>query len=317
MVLDPWRQVTVLAGRQMSLVSSRDLDHLRVGLALRRTWLRQGRLSVERPGVFRIAGAARTWRSGVLGATMAAGPDAVASHLTAAALHGLGPTISEAVAPVRVATRPFHVTSPRRLRLDDVAGHIHRLDTSDRAVSGGVPVTSLERTLWDLATMFDAAVLGRCVDEGIRRGACLETLRCWAERNRGGGRLRRWPMRQVLGERLPDFDPGANPWEQGWDRWWEQSGLPEATRQYPVVVAGRRYVLDRAIPALKLGVEWNGYAYHGRRSNFDRDSFRRADLMAAGWELIEVTSNWDPERLVAVVTAVVDRRRREMGADPP
>jgi predicted transcriptional regulator of viral defense system len=68
-------------------------------------WIREG------PGVYRMAGAPRTWHGRVMAAVLAAGPDALASHRTAAHLWGL----DGFQAPGRVdVTVPRHARPPRR-----------------------------------------------------------------------------------------------------------------------------------------------------------------------------------------------------------
>src|SRR3954470_15289693 len=51
-----------------------------------RTWLSHGELERVVPTVYRVGGAPVTWRQKVLAAVLAAGPGAIASHATAAAL---------------------------------------------------------------------------------------------------------------------------------------------------------------------------------------------------------------------------------------
>ncbi len=77
----------------------------------------------------------------------------------------------------------------------------------------------------------------------------------------------------------------------------------------PVTARGRRYVLDRAIPELRIGIEWNGFDSHGTRSAFDRDSDRRADLTAAGWHMVDFTSRSGAERLAAAVAGAIRARQ--------
>jgi hypothetical protein len=102
--------------------------------------------------------------------------------------------------------------------------------------------------------------LGRLCDEALRRRvATLPRLRAVVEAHRGGGRQWLEPIRAVLADRTPGYDPGANDWEQRMDRLWGQFGLPPAERQYRVRVARRTYRLDRAIVTLKIGVERNGF----------------------------------------------------------
>ncbi len=65
-----------------------------------------------------------------------------------------------------------------------------------------------------------------------------------------------------------------------------------------------RYRLDFAYPALRLGIELDGYAYHAGRANWRGDLRRRNDLVAHGWTLLHFT--WedvtgDPHTVVRVL----------------
>jgi hypothetical protein len=94
------------------------------------------------------------------------------------------------------------------------------------------------------------------------------------------------------------------------DRLWEAWGLPTSVRQHPVRANGHTYVLDRAVPELKIGIEWNGFETHGTRSGFDRDSDKRADLTAAGWHMVDFTTRSTPDRICRAVLAAVAQRQR-------
>jgi hypothetical protein len=254
-------------------------------------------------GVYRHVGAPVTWAQAVLAAVLASGPGAAASHTTAARIWEL---------KVVGDLEALHVTARRQIRLDGVRSHIVPLSARERTRLNGIPITTAERTVLDLAGMLTVTELGGCVDDGLRRRLIrLERLRQLVERAPTCGRRSIRPMRLVLADRPCGYDPGGSDWEKEMDRLWEDLGLPPAVRQYPVTANGHRYILDRAIPELRIGVEWNGFAAHGGRSAFDYDSNRRADLTAAGWHMLDFTSRSDPDRLVAAVRGAI--RTRESG----
>lgn len=93
-------------------------------------------------GVYRLCDFPATAFEDVIEACLWAGPDAVASHGTALAVHGLGDAMPPAV----------HLTVPRRLRKHRSGVVVHRADVPPRDVTAreGVPVTTIERTLGDL-----------------------------------------------------------------------------------------------------------------------------------------------------------------------
>jgi hypothetical protein len=163
--------------------------------------------------------------------------------------------------------------------------------------------------LVDLSRFYTAPELGSICDEALRRrNTTLRRLRSIVEQNRMSGRRRLQSIEQVLADRIPGYDPGANDWEQRMDRMWDKWGLPPATRQHRLRLGGHTYVLDRAIVDLKIAIEWNGFETHGSRTGFDRDSDRRARLSAAGWFPLDFTSRTSPELICETVHAVVAER---------
>jgi hypothetical protein len=300
------RAVDRIASRQLAMVTSTQLDEIGFGRGTREKWLATGQLKRMRRGVYMLPGVAPTWDASVLAAVLAAGPQAVVSHLTAAHLWQLfdGPP-PETVRPC------IHITAPWRHHLAGVKLHRRRLDDREQTRYRSIPVTTPARTLFDLATMLDADQLGRCVDEALRRRLLtVSELGRLLQQHAGAGRRRLRPLRAVLAQRLAGFDPGANEWEQRMDRQWKQLGLPASRRQYWVNVAGGRCRVDRAVPELKLAVEWVGKAYHSLDGRYARDRMRISDLVQAGWDVIEVTPEWSPNRIYATVMAKVAERRQ-------
>jgi hypothetical protein len=298
------RGIDRIARRQRSLITSSQLRDLGLGPS-GRYWARAGgRLTSVRRGVYVLPGAQFTWETAVLAAVLAAGPDAVASHMTAACLWDLFD--GSPAAPGSV----IHLSGPKDRRLEGVVLHRGARPARERSRRWSVPVTSVARTLFDLASVLDAGQLGRCTDEALRRSLLdLRELRGILEVHAGGGRRRLTPLRQVLSERGSGYDPGASKWEKRMDRLWDELGLPAAKRQYPIVANGTRRRVDRAIPELRLAVEWVGKEYHGQVGRFGRDRLRISDLVQCGWDVLEVTPGWTATRLRATVLAKVAERR--------
>jgi hypothetical protein len=299
-------KVDRLGRSQRGLVTAAQLEQLGLGASGRYWAIAGGRLTPIRRGVYLLPGAQVSWETSVLAAALAAGPDAVASHLTAATLWELFDGTTQAARHASI-----QLTGPTQHRLKGVDMHRRLLDPTERSSRRKVPVTSAARTIFDLATVIDAALLGRCTDEALRRRAVnLREIRRMVELHRGPGRRRLDPIHQVLAQRLPGYDAGANDWEQRMDWLWDELGLPAAPRQHRVVAGGRQHRVDRAIPDLRLAVEWVGNEYHGQVGRFARDRIRISDLVQAGWDVLEVTPGWTPGRLRATVLAKVAERSR-------
>ena len=293
------------AATQYGLVSAGQLRDMGLTDEQRRHLLAYGFIRGVRRSVYLMAGVPPCWEQAILAAVMAAGPGAVVSHATAGAWWQLKHCPRETSDDGAI-----HLSSSRQLRLKGVVGHRRPLVAAHQRTYRRVPVTSPEQTIIDLAASLTEAQLGECVDDALRRSLIrLERLRSMVDAaGRAGRRLIR-PLRRVLADRIAGYDPGANAWEQGRDRGWDASGLPPSVRQFKVTANGRRYRLDRAIPDLKIGIEWNGFTTHGTRSAFDYDSNKRADLTAAGWHMLDFTSRTPPERMCQAVLAAVQQRQ--------
>ena len=94
-------------------------------------------------GIYRLCDFPATPFEDVIEACLWAGPDAVAGHGTALAVHGLGDAMPAVI----------HLIVPRRFRKHRAGVVVHQatLDRRDLTVRGGVPVTTVERTIRDLA----------------------------------------------------------------------------------------------------------------------------------------------------------------------
>jgi hypothetical protein len=292
-----------LAARQHALIAVSQLA--RAGMSRRQVKyaLEAGILLGVRRGIYRLAGTPPTWEQTVLAAVLAAGAGAVASHSTAAALWALKHSDRHHTG--------LHVTAPRQLRLSGVVAHKRRLPSTSRASVHGIPVTRPEQTILDIAVTMPAGQLGACVDDADRRG--LISRRRLGRLAEASASRNAAVLRGLLADPLPG-GPAASEWEHRMDRLWNELGLPPAVRHCKVMTGGRRYEIDRAIPELKIGVEWNGYEHHGGRSAFHYDSERRADLTAEGWHMIDFTYRSSPLRIVRAVLRAVQERSVGPGA---
>jgi hypothetical protein len=178
-------------------------------------------------------------------------------------------------------------------------------------------VTTVSRTLLDLATQLDAHHLGRLVDDALRsRLVTLRELERVSSVTFGATTRRRsgaWGVLAAVEDRRSGPGPGANAWEERMDRAWDRMGLPVAARQHWIRTPHGSYCVDRALVELKIAIEWNGYEYHGQRGRFDRDSDRRGHLLEAGWLVLDFTSRSSIEHIRRTVLAAVAQRRQVLG----
>ncbi|MGI8983232.1 MAG: type IV toxin-antitoxin system AbiEi family antitoxin domain-containing protein, partial [Acidimicrobiales bacterium] len=110
-------RVAALAERQHGVFGRGQAVALGVTPSAVQHRLRTGRWELVRPGLYRLPGSPRTWEQRLMAVTLAAGPGAVASHCSSAALLGL--------AGFRRTGR-FDVTIPRSRRSRHSDATVHR-----------------------------------------------------------------------------------------------------------------------------------------------------------------------------------------------
>lgn len=303
-----YRELDRLAGRQHGLIGVRQAQRHRLTRRQLDWCRRTGETVGIRHGVSRWCGTPVSWRTMAAAAVLAArkggGGDraAVLSHRSAGVLWGLLPPPAQ--------EERLEITAPKQHRLQGVTAHRHTLTDRERTTCHGIPVTTVERTLLDLAESCEADELGLLIDEALRRQlTTVAKLHATLAAHAGQGRRRTAPMREAMAERGAGYHPGGSAREQERDRLWDRLGLPPATRQHKVRIRGKTYVLDRAIVELKIGIEWNSREWHDTRSRFYYDSDRRNDLTQEGWLILDFTMRTSPERIVRTVMAAVEQRK--------
>jgi hypothetical protein len=294
--MTPDQVIARIASRQHSLVT---LVQLREA-GLRRHHIDRrvaaGRLERIRPAVYAVTGSPPSWEQAVFAAVLAAGPGAVASHLTAGALWDLPGFDGNGI---EVTT-----DRPHCARLDGVRSHrTVAFLAVEHTTLRRIPVTSVARTLVDMSGMLTVAQLGRAADHAARHGllrfADLRT--CVAGLPPAPGR-RPSRIHRMLARRLPGYDAGDSDLETRFARAIVAAGLPEPIQQHWVRLGSRRCRIDLAYPDVKLAIEIDGWDTHRTRTAFDDDRARANDLVIGGWRLLRFTSRTANEAAVILVT---------------
>jgi very-short-patch-repair endonuclease len=263
--------------------------------------VRRGELHVIHRGVYAVGHTAITWEGRCLAAVLAR-RGAVASHVTAAWIHGL----------LRSRPGTIHLTAPTRQRLKrDFVVHFARLDPDDVTTVDGIPVTSPARTVLDLAPDESARDLGRLLERADDR-ELLDRRRFEATLARAGGHPGRGRFEAALRAYEPEQATLRSQLERRFRRLVLAAGLPRP--QTNVAVEG--YELDCYWEAEGFAVELDVYATHGSPRSFETDREREDDLLLAGIELIRVTGvrlEREPRQTIARVAAHLERRRHAAG----
>lgn len=229
------------------------------------------------------------------------------SHRSAGALWGLS-----VPAPCGI-----DVVTPSTVRIDQPGVRQHRskeLYVADLAWHGPVPVTTVARTLVDCIPFLLGRRLAWTVDDAVRQGLLdLSDLSACASRLDHRGRRLLRTLRPVLADRIDGRLPGGSRRELDVLDVLAAAGVPLPVQQFPVNVGGRVRVLDFAYPDEMIGLEWDGYAEHGRiRSTFDDDRLRGNDLAVAGWLMLHFTSNSPAGHVVARTAEALRLRGRHL-----
>lgn len=210
-----------------------------------------------------------------MAAVMACGPGALLSHFSAAELWDIRRSGS-----MLEVTRRSGGTPRRGIRLHQTKV----LEEAEIATKDGIPVTSAERTLLDLAARLDEKQIERALVAADRVGRLSwpELLRLIERtpRRPGVGRLRR-----IAAQVDPNAVAAASPLEVDFLALCRRAGLPKP--QVNVLVDGR--LVDFLWPERKVIVETDGYAFHADRPAFERDHVGTATLERLGYRVHRAT----------------------------
>jgi very-short-patch-repair endonuclease len=239
----------------------------------------EGRVAARRlrplhRGVYAVGHEALTWRARVLAAVCACGPGALASHRAAGAIHGL-------ISFSRIEVTVAHAARARR----GIAVHRSRhIAAEDRTVVDAIAVTSVARTLVDLADVLNERQLTRAVRQAellkVFDLRAVEAALARVAGRKGGHRLRR-----VLVAYQPEPHLLRSRAERKLKRLCERHRLPQP--QFNVSVGG--YEVDVYWPEAKLALEFDGVETHQTRFAFHEDRRRDRALAAEGVQTLRVT----------------------------
>ncbi len=227
-----------------------------------------------------------------MAAVLAYGGWAVLSHRSAAALWGLMRPRS----PVDVTClqgRPGR----KGIRL-----HRSSVGDDERGVQAGIPLTSLPRTLLDLAEVIDEQRLKRAFDEADR----LKLLRMPEMERvcaRAGKRKGLVAIRRLTADGQEPVE-GRSPLENRFAEFCHAhlSDLPAPLTNVSIL----DHEVDAYWPARRLVVEMDSWEFHSHRAAFESDRARDAKMQAAGYRVVRFTSR----RLDAEPAKIANELRR-------
>jgi very-short-patch-repair endonuclease len=263
-----------LAGRQHGVVARRQLAALGLSPDAIDRRLRAKRLLPLYRSVYAVGHRRGTRESAWMAAVLASGPGAVLSHRPAGAAWG-----------VCGSGGPPEVTVARQRRpRPGIELHRGPLPADETTVHDGIPVTTVPRTIFDMASGLDLRRLERVVNEA-------EVLHLWDELSlvdlldryprRPGARS----VRAVLHARGRGATITRSELEVLCLAFADRFGFPPPETN--VVIEG--YQVDCVWREQRLIIEVDGWATHRTRAAFERDRAKSRALQAAGWRCIAVT----------------------------
>jgi hypothetical protein len=208
-----------------------------------------------------------------MAAALAGGEGAVLSHWSAAALWR-----------IRGGGGVVHLTSPSRYRSSGtIRRHRALLPADEVAVEDGIPVTTVPRTILDLAA---AGATEHAVEAALRQAE----FRRLHDRLSLPDLLDRYPrhrgVRAIRAALVRLSEAPGNTNSRLEDRFLpflDRHDLPRPHLNVWLEVGGRRFQVDCLWPASKQIVELDGWEGHGTRTAFREDRARDRKLRVAGY----------------------------------
>jgi hypothetical protein len=213
-----------------------------------------------------------------MAAVLASGPGAVLSHRTAGQLRGIvprAPIEPEVSRPTTFKARP------------GIVAHCASLPEDEFGEIRGIPVTSLSRTLFDLAAVLPRRGVERALNEAEVRGLTdrlsVPDLMARYPRRRGSATLR-----ELLASKAP-ADITRNDFEELFVGFLDAHGLPRPLFNGTLPVRGRLLRPDCMWKAERLIVELDGREVHATERAFESDRQRDRVLLVEGWRSTRIT----------------------------
>ncbi|HET9677361.1 MAG TPA: DUF559 domain-containing protein [Solirubrobacterales bacterium] len=237
-----------------------------------------------------------------MAAVLASGPAALLSHQTAAALWDLRGYSGGAIH----VTVPRKSTSSKRIRR-----HLSHVPEDERGVEEGIPVTSVHRTIFDLAAVVSVDDVIAMVKEAEYRNRY--------DRLSLPDLLDRYPAKRVSRRlrfalnRINEEPPGRqrSKLEERFAPFLRWHHLPLPRFNDPISLSGRNYEVDCHWPDLRQIVELDDWEGHRTKSAFQDDRARDRALRVAGYSVVHLTWNQlddEPEQIAADLRVLLGDR---------
>ena len=209
-----------------------------------------------------------------MAAVLAYGPGTVLSHRAG----GAHWQIVRPAGPCEVT-----IATPRRSR-PGIRVHRAALPADEVTVHEGIPITTVPRTLFDLATGLPQRQLERAINEAevlhLWDGLSLDRLLHRYPRHKGNN-----AVRAALQQRRQGSSVTKSELEEMFLALTDAAGIPRPE----INVLVESFEVDAVWRDVRLVVELDGRDTHGTAAAFERDRVRDRALQVAGWRPVRIT----------------------------
>jgi Transcriptional regulator, AbiEi antitoxin/Protein of unknown function (DUF559) len=286
------RELASLAGRQHGVVGRWQLQELGLSEKMIKTRIAHGGLNRLHRGVYAVGHRATTVESRWMAAVLAHGPHAVLSHRSAGqlwGLHQLSRIQPEVTCPGSKKTKKGIVAHRGTLLRDEVVW------------VRGIPVTSVPRTMFDLAATRSEREVERAWNEMEVR-ELRDRLSVPRLLERYPGRKGSLVLARLAGRKELPVGITRNELEEAFLALVDRFGLPRPRMNAHLAVRERFYEIDCLWEDRGVAIELDGGAVHKTTKAFHDDRERDRILTAEGFTTARIT--WDhirdtPEEVAA------------------
>ena len=267
-------RIAEIAGRQHGVISRGQLMALGLGKDSIQRRLSSGRLLHLHRSVYGVGHRNRSRQTVWMAAVLAGGQGTVLSNRPAGAAWAICSSAGR-----------VEVTVPRQRRPNRrIVFHHAVLPADECTVHDGIPITTVPRTILDLATVLDVRAIERAINGAeIRRLWDELSLHDLLHRYRGRPGTR--AVRTALHKRSGGATLTKSDLEELFIAFADSAGFerPETN----VYVQG--FEVDCVCRAQRVIVEIDSWEIHRTRAAFERDREKSRILQAAGWRCVPIT----------------------------
>lgn len=291
--------VARLAGEQYGVVAVRQLHACGLTRSAIASRVRGGRLIRVHRGVYAVGHASLSVDAERLAAVLACTVGAALFHWCAAAHRRL---CTGTGGRIDIAVPRGGGDGPRGI-------HVHhlRLEPEDVTIYRGIPVTTVARTLCDVAATASERQVDRMVNQAFRMGVLDRT-----EMNRQLARALPGTalLRTVLEARHPEAHRSRSDFEEIALPLLRERGI--TLPRINAWIGEITHEVDLLWPAERVVVEWDSRAFHDSAAAFEQDREQTVELVARGYTVLRFT--WTqltqrPQWVAAAIAAALRAAR--------